>query len=42
MEANQKIEREAKHLLKEIEEELEALAPQRTATIVRYIVMDKS
>jgi hypothetical protein len=38
IEANQKIEREAKNLLKEIEAELEALAPQRTATIVRYNV----
>jgi len=42
MEANHKIEREAKQSLKEIEEELEALAPQRTATIVRYTVMNKS
>jgi hypothetical protein len=38
IEANQKIEREAKNLLKEIEAELEALAPQRTATIVSSIV----
>lgn len=34
IEDNQKVEREAKRLLKEIEAELEALAPQRTATIV--------
>jgi hypothetical protein len=38
IEANQRIEREAKNLLKEIEAELEALAPQRTATIVSSIV----